>query len=136
MRKLRAIPQKYQQLVSVSGVIAFCGPSLDPYLAGALASLPVLGAAAAMAEHARGVRPTQFWRGYVTGLLAKAGFGAAFAALVVVWHPAPALLGAALLAGVASLGGKRWLELSDASAAGRRQLTFGTRRTSSPESAR
>ena len=55
---------------TVCGLIALTGPSLDPYLAGALASLPVLGAAAAMAEHASGVLPTRFLRGYVTGLFA------------------------------------------------------------------
>lgn len=96
----------------ISGVIAFFGPGLDPWVAGSLASLPLVGAAGAIAEHARGSgHATRFWRGYVEGLVAKAGFGACFAWLVTVSPPVFALLAAAAAALSTALVSERWLRL-------------------------
>jgi len=64
-----------------TALLAATGPSLGHVVTGLLSSLPLIGATAAVLEHARGGHraSTQFLRGYVVGLFSKAAFGAAFA---------------------------------------------------------
>jgi len=93
---------------AVSAVIALCGPELSPTVAGLIASLPIVGAAAAVAQHMGGTSTSRFWRGYVAGLAVKAAFGAGFAALVVVAHPGYALAGATVLGAMLATLGRHW----------------------------
>lgn len=69
----------------VSGAVALLAAEIGPFWSGVLASPPLIAAAVAMHQHARGggaaTRP--FLRGYVEGLLGRVVFGAAFAVLLV-----------------------------------------------------
>ncbi len=67
-----------------------------------MSSLPLTGATAAVLEHARGGHhaSTQFLRGYVTGLFAKAAFGVVFALLA---PPLGSALAVLLACGAVSL---------------------------------
>jgi hypothetical protein len=82
---------------AVSGVVAWAAPATGPFWAGVLASPPLLAAAVAVHEHARGGRgPAQrFLRGYVAGLVGRAAFGAGFALLIAPLGIAAATLVAA-----------------------------------------
>jgi hypothetical protein len=83
----------------VSGAVALLGGAIGPFWSGVLASPPLIAAAVAMHQHARGggaaIRP--FLRGYVEGLLGRAVFGASFAILLIPLG----LIGATLVAAAA-----------------------------------
>lgn len=84
------------------GVVTVAGaPLFGSFAAGLLASLPLIGGAAAASEHAAvghaGV--AYFLRGYVAGLLARASFCTAFALMAVPLGWPSASLAAALCAG-------------------------------------
>lgn len=89
----------------LTALAATLGPALGAFATGLIASLPLLSGAVAAAEHAAAGHhaSTEFLRGYVRGLFAKAAFGAAFALAASATGVVPALglaLGLAVLMGL------------------------------------
>lgn len=84
-RRLRAeIPAVAAVAGGLSGAVALLAPLLGAFGAGVLASLPIIGGTVVVFEHATdGHRSvTRFLRGYVSGLVSKAVFGAVFALML------------------------------------------------------
>lgn len=90
---------------SLTALATTAGPALGSFAAGLLASLPVIGAAVAMVEHAHGGHraASNFLRGYAWGLFGKAAFGAAFVLLAPHIGGPAALVLACACAGLVSL---------------------------------
>lgn len=90
---------------ATTAALAALGPMLGQVATGLLSSLPLIGATAAVLEHASGGHPasTQFLRGYVTGLFGKAAFGALFACLAPQTGVALALAFSCVVAALLSL---------------------------------
>ncbi|MBK1616396.1 hypothetical protein CKO44_23410 [Rubrivivax gelatinosus] len=89
----------------LTALAATAGPALGSFATGLLSSLPVISAAVAMFEHARGGHRAvaTFLRGYAWGLFGKAAFGAAFVLLAPHVGAAAALALACACAGLMSL---------------------------------
>lgn len=85
--------------------VSTIGPWFGPYATGLLASLPLISAPLAVAEHAGTGHhaSTEFLRGYVKGLFGKAAFGVVFALLAPQVGALPALALALAATGVLSL---------------------------------
>lgn len=66
---------------ATTALVAAIGPAFGDYATGLLASLPLIGGAVAVLEQSRGGAhaATEFLRGYVAGLFARAAFGTTFA---------------------------------------------------------
>ena len=73
--------------------VSTIGPWFGPYATGLLASLPLISAPLAVAEHAGSGHQasTEFLRGYVKGLFGKAAFGVVFVLLAPAVGALPAL---------------------------------------------
>ena len=94
--------------VAVAGVAALAasfGPALGSFATGTLSSLPLIGGAVVVAEHAAGGERAVagFLRGYVLGLGGKAVFGAVFATTSVALGAPAALALACTCAGAVSM---------------------------------
>jgi hypothetical protein len=89
----------------LTALAATTGPALGSFATGLLASLPVIGGAVAMVEHAHGGHraASDFLHGYVWGLFGKAAFGAVFVLLAPRTGAAAALVLACTGAGLLSL---------------------------------
>ncbi|MCU0939588.1 MAG: hypothetical protein MUC86_10700 [Burkholderiaceae bacterium] len=85
---------------AASALVGALAPVLPPLACGLLASLPIIGLAGAWVQHRHGglASVAPFARGYVAGLLAKAGFCAVFAELLLRLHWPLALTAAAATA--------------------------------------
>ncbi len=88
-----------------TALLATVGPALGDTATGVLSSLPLIGGAAAIREHAHGGHraSSQFLRGYVAGLFGKAAFGAAFALLAPALGSELAVVLACVAASLVSL---------------------------------
>jgi uncharacterized membrane protein (GlpM family) len=86
----------------ISVLVSLCARELGPYWSGLLAALPIISATALVTQHltASHAEIERFLRGYVAGLIGKAAFALAFAAVVVQVGGALAVA-AALAIGVA-----------------------------------
>jgi hypothetical protein len=84
----------------VSGAVALAAPQVGAFWAGVIASPPLIAAVIAVHQHAFDGQPAaqRFLRGYVSGLLGRAAFGAGFACMVMPIGPVAAALSASLLA--------------------------------------
>ncbi len=85
--------------------VSTIGPWFGPYATGLLASLPLISAPLAVAEHAGSGHhaSTEFLRGYVKGLFGKAAFGVVFVLLAPPAGTLPALALATAVTGLLSL---------------------------------
>lgn len=85
-----------------TALLATIAPALGVTVTGLLSSLPLIGATAAILEHAHGGHQasTQFLSGYVTGLFGKAAFGVVFSLLA---PPLGSVFAVLLACGAASL---------------------------------
>jgi len=96
---------------SITALAATAGPALGSFATGLLASLPVISAAVAVAEHARnGHRAaSNFLHGYAWGLMGKAAFGAVFVLLApAVGAPLALALACAIAALMAWVNPPHW----------------------------
>jgi hypothetical protein len=86
----------------ISVVVSLGAREFGPFWSGLLASLPIISAAALVTQHLTATHEDiqRFLRGYVAGLIGKAVFAVAFAA-VVVHIGAPVAVVVALVVGVA-----------------------------------
>lgn len=88
---------------TLTAAAATAASTLGSFAAGLLSSLPIVSGTVALVEHARHgpTAATRFLRGYVSGLFAKAAFGAAFAWLAIDLDAGTALVLACLATGSA-----------------------------------
>lgn len=96
---------------AVSGLVAASAMTVGPFWAGVLASPPLIAAAIAVHQQlfAGHASVRRFLRGYVAGLLGRAVFAAAFAALLTTFGASTAALLAAALGSLLSAAVMRWI---------------------------
>jgi hypothetical protein len=104
---------------AVSAVIALYSPLLGPFWSGLLASLPIISSAVLVQQHLTEPHADRrrFLRGYATGLVGKAAFATAFAAVAAQVGAALAMALAAVVGIAVSIGMARQLGSAEAQAA-------------------